>query len=277
MEVSSSLDVFIVCTAREKNFVVEKLCTFQYTTVRMKFNLYLRDDRKKKWWRHDRKACETDVRKFGVDINFALFPIFEIYEIKSPTKIYSFTACRTTTCHIFPTKAYDTTLQSFLVMCFSRKCAGKSRSEHVYYTKHGSAWYIVRGLCSWEGELVSETFISSWRLFILLVMCSKVAVQLAKTEMSLQPSGIVLEQRKSREERTWTEDHLLKDSQSFHLSYLQLSKVPIVRIIFWSTNFSLTLYVPIIAILDIWKTTLFFYEGESVVHDGFKYVWPVKG
>ena len=38
----------------------------------------------------------------------------------------------------------------------------------------------------------------------------------------------------------------------------------------------LTLYVPIIAILDIWKTTLF-YEGESVVYDGFKYVWPVKG
>ena len=37
----------------------------------------------------------------------------------------------------------------------------------------------------------------------------------------------------------------------------------------------LTLYVPIIAILDIWKTTLF-YEGESVVYDGFKYVWPVK-
>ena len=32
----------------------------------------------------------------------------------------------------------------------------------------------------------------------------------------------------------------------------------------------LTLYVPIIAILDIWKTTLF-YEGESVVYDGFKY------
>ena len=39
---------------------------------------------------------------------------------------------------------------------------------------------------------------------------------------------------------------------------------------------SLTLYVPIIAILDIWKTTLF-YEGESVVYDGFKFVWPVKG
>ena len=38
----------------------------------------------------------------------------------------------------------------------------------------------------------------------------------------------------------------------------------------------LTLYVPIIAILGIWKTTLF-YEGESVVYDGFKYVWPVKG
>ena len=32
----------------------------------------------------------------------------------------------------------------------------------------------------------------------------------------------------------------------------------------------------IIAILDIWKTTLF-YEGESVVYDGFKYVWPIKG
>ena len=32
----------------------------------------------------------------------------------------------------------------------------------------------------------------------------------------------------------------------------------------------------VIAILDIWKTTLF-YEGESVVYDGFKYVWPVKG
>ena len=31
----------------------------------------------------------------------------------------------------------------------------------------------------------------------------------------------------------------------------------------------------VIAILDIWKTTLF-YEGESVVYDGFKYVWPVK-
>ena len=39
---------------------------------------------------------------------------------------------------------------------------------------------------------------------------------------------------------------------------------------------SLTLYVPIIAILNIWKTTLF-NEGESVVYDGFKYVWPVKG
>ena len=38
----------------------------------------------------------------------------------------------------------------------------------------------------------------------------------------------------------------------------------------------LTLYVPIIAILDIWKTTRV-YEGESVVYDGFKYVWPVKG
>ena len=38
----------------------------------------------------------------------------------------------------------------------------------------------------------------------------------------------------------------------------------------------LTLYMPIIAILDKWKTTLF-YEGESVVYDGFKYVWPVKG
>ena len=38
----------------------------------------------------------------------------------------------------------------------------------------------------------------------------------------------------------------------------------------------LTLYVPIIAILDIWKTTLF-NEGESVVYDGFKYVWLVKG
>ena len=38
----------------------------------------------------------------------------------------------------------------------------------------------------------------------------------------------------------------------------------------------LTLYVPMIAILDLWKTT-FFYEGESVVYDGFKYVWPVKG
>ena len=37
-----------------------------------------------------------------------------------------------------------------------------------------------------------------------------------------------------------------------------------------------TLYVPIIAMLGIWKTTLF-YEGESVVYDGFKYVWPVKG
>ena len=41
-------------------------------------------------------------------------------------------------------------------------------------------------------------------------------------------------------------------------------------------TFRLTLYVPIIAILDIWKTALF-YEGESVVYDGFKYVWPVKG
>ena len=40
-------------------------------------------------------------------------------------------------------------------------------------------------------------------------------------------------------------------------------------------NCKFTLYVPIIAILDIWKTTLF-YEGESVVYDGFKYVWPVK-
>ena len=39
---------------------------------------------------------------------------------------------------------------------------------------------------------------------------------------------------------------------------------------------SLTLYVPIISILDIWEATLF-YEGESVVYDGFKYVWPVKG
>ena len=38
----------------------------------------------------------------------------------------------------------------------------------------------------------------------------------------------------------------------------------------------LTLYVSIIAILDIWKTTLF-YEGESVVYDGFKYEWPIKG
>ena len=38
----------------------------------------------------------------------------------------------------------------------------------------------------------------------------------------------------------------------------------------------LTIYVPIIAILDIWKTTLL-YEGESVVYDGFKYVWPAKG
>ena len=38
----------------------------------------------------------------------------------------------------------------------------------------------------------------------------------------------------------------------------------------------LTLYVPITTILDIWKTTLF-YEGESVVYDGLKYVWPVKG
>ena len=38
----------------------------------------------------------------------------------------------------------------------------------------------------------------------------------------------------------------------------------------------LTLYVPIISIFDMWKTTLF-YEGESVVYDGFKYVWPVKG
>ena len=38
----------------------------------------------------------------------------------------------------------------------------------------------------------------------------------------------------------------------------------------------LTLYMPIIAILDIWKTTLF-YEGESVVYDRFKYVWPIKG
>ena len=38
----------------------------------------------------------------------------------------------------------------------------------------------------------------------------------------------------------------------------------------------ISLYVPIIAILDIWQTTLF-YEGESVVYDGFKYVWPVKG
>ena len=44
---------------------------------------------------------------------------------------------------------------------------------------------------------------------------------------------------------------------------------------FWQ-KLLLTLYVPIIAILDIWKTTLF-YEGESVVYDGFKYVWPVKG
>ena len=43
-----------------------------------------------------------------------------------------------------------------------------------------------------------------------------------------------------------------------------------------SATILLTLYVPIIAILDIWKTTLF-YEGESVVYDGFKYVWPVKG
>ena len=41
-------------------------------------------------------------------------------------------------------------------------------------------------------------------------------------------------------------------------------------------SLGLTLYVPIIAILDIWKTT-FFYEGESVVYDEFKYVWPVKG
>ena len=40
--------------------------------------------------------------------------------------------------------------------------------------------------------------------------------------------------------------------------------------------FEVTLYVPIIAILDIWKTTQF-NEGESVVYDGFKYVWPVKG
>ena len=38
----------------------------------------------------------------------------------------------------------------------------------------------------------------------------------------------------------------------------------------------ISLYVPIIAILDIWKTTLF-YVGESAVYDGFKYVWPVKG
>ena len=43
-----------------------------------------------------------------------------------------------------------------------------------------------------------------------------------------------------------------------------------------SINFFLTLYVPIIAILDIWKTTRVD-EGESVVYDGFKYVWPVKG
>ena len=42
------------------------------------------------------------------------------------------------------------------------------------------------------------------------------------------------------------------------------------------TTTSLTLYVPIIAILDIWKTTLF-NEGKSVVYDGFKCVWPVKG
>ena len=34
--------------------------------------------------------------------------------------------------------------------------------------------------------------------------------------------------------------------------------------------------VAIIAILEIGKTTLF-YEGKSVVYDGFKYVWPVKG
>ena len=46
--------------------------------------------------------------------------------------------------------------------------------------------------------------------------------------------------------------------------------------VFQSRKTGLTLYVPIIAILDIWKTTLF-YEGESVVYDGFKYVWPVKG
>ena len=44
----------------------------------------------------------------------------------------------------------------------------------------------------------------------------------------------------------------------------------------WLWHYELTLYVPIIAILDIWKTTRV-NEGESVVYDGFKYVWPVKG
>ena len=38
----------------------------------------------------------------------------------------------------------------------------------------------------------------------------------------------------------------------------------------------LTLYVPIIAMLDIWKTTRVS-EGESAVYDGFKSEWLVKG
>ena len=50
----------------------------------------------------------------------------------------------------------------------------------------------------------------------------------------------------------------------------------ILVFIYWSSADELTLYVPIIAILDIWKPP-FFYEGESVVYGGFKYVKYVKG
>ena len=72
---------------------------------RMEFNFVLSEWLKEIKTRRDaRKVCKPGGRKFGMEINFVLFLLYKIYEIKFPTKISSFTVARTP----FPTERWPT-------------------------------------------------------------------------------------------------------------------------------------------------------------------------
>ena len=82
-------------TVKEEIFVSEKFRTFPSNSFRMEFNFVLWNWPKKgKTRRGDRKACKPGGRKFGMEINFIHFQLYESYEIKFPTKISSFTVRR---------------------------------------------------------------------------------------------------------------------------------------------------------------------------------------